>query len=135
MTKEMSLEELRGLLSEKEGEKIEMPWERATQDPQDEQETDDSSNGQLTNQEINPEKLMTKGIVEAIAGETVKSMVLEENSDIEIPNYLIDLTNIDGTTSIQKMALKSMIHPDGNVPIYIHKETSGTIKLGMLIRM
>lgn len=54
-------------------------------------------------------ELFTEGVVEAISGEYVKEALLDQSSDIKVPNYIIDFGDITDITGSQMLALTSMI--------------------------
>ena len=45
--------------------------------------------------------LMSEGVEDAIEGQTVKSMLLKENENIDLPNFVLDLSNLDGINKLQ----------------------------------
>lgn len=76
-----------------------------------------------------PSELMDCNIVDAISGEQVKSVIIPEASGIEVPNYVIDLSNIDSIYEYQTTALDAMLSPDGDTPIYA-VTSGGIVRLG-----
>ena len=74
--------------------------------------------------------LMSEGVEDAIEGQTVKSMLLKENENIDLPNFVLDLSNLDGINKLQMIGLSSLLHPDGNTAIYVYNKGKGLFKLG-----
>lgn len=65
----------------------------------------------------------------AISGEIVKQVLISEESDFITPNYLIDLSSVEEVVEIQMIALKSLVHTDGDTCIYLALEKD-TVRLG-----
>lgn len=70
----------------------------------------------------------------AISGQVVKQVLISEESEFIVPNYLIDLSSVEEFFPIQMTALKSLIHPDGDTAVYIALGKD-TVKLGMGLSM
>lgn len=66
--------------------------------------------------------LMSQDISQALLGEVVKTLIVPETMEIELPNYVIDFTNIDDLNVFQKESIKSLLSEKGTVAIYIHKK-------------
>lgn len=63
--------------------------------------------------------LKSKGVVDALKGDTVDSVIIEKTNEIIKPNFVIDLEKVKiNPTIITAQALDGMIHPEGNVAIY-----------------
>lgn len=75
--------------------------------------------------------LMSEGVDDALKGDTVKSMILKENDDIELPNFTLDMSNVESVGQLQMEALDALLHPDGNTALYILNKKIGLVKLGM----
>lgn len=74
--------------------------------------------------------LISKDIGSAIEGETVKSLILDEDNEILLPNYIIDLSKLEAVEPIQIMALDSLLNEDGDMALYILIK-GGIEKIGM----
>lgn len=74
-------------------------------------------------------ELISEGLDRAISGDTVRKMMIAEDTNIAIPNYVIDFTNIDEMFEFQMEAMDALLHPDGEVTIYAYTRT-GLAKLG-----
>lgn len=74
--------------------------------------------------------LKSQDIKEAIGGEYVKSIIIPEDLDIIVPNYVIDFTSLKSLRVHQVKALDTLINPDGDVAIYLNLP-KGLVKLGM----
>ena len=66
------------------------------------------------------EKLKSEGIGDAISGDVVKSMIIPEDTDIILPNYVIDFSNIKEVFEIQIVALGAMLNENGDTALYIY---------------
>lgn len=78
---------------------------------------------------INNEYLISDGLDQAISGDTVKSIMIPEEINILLPNYVIDFSNIKEIYEFQALALDSFIREEGDATIYINTKT-GITKLG-----
>lgn len=74
-------------------------------------------------------ELISEGLDRAILGDTVKSMMIPEDLNIAIPNYVIDFTSLDELYEFQMEAIDALLHPDGDVTIYAYTR-AGLAKLG-----
>lgn len=74
--------------------------------------------------------LKSKGVEEAISGERVKSVIIKENDDVEIPNFTIDISENNYVMDIQTLALDSILRENGDTALYILDEKLGLIKIG-----
>jgi hypothetical protein len=74
----------------------------------------------------NPEDLakqeaLTKSEIDnAIFGRKIKTVVLPEEAQIELPNYVIDLTDLGEITIFQKAALQNLLTTGGDTAIYFY---------------
>ena len=68
------------------------------------------------------EKLKSEGIGDAISGDVVKSMIIPEDTDIILPNYVIDFSNIKEVFEIQIVALGAMLNENGDTALYIYNK-------------
>lgn len=76
------------------------------------------------------EDLKSQCIEDAITGEVVKSVLLEVENSIVIPNYVIDMSELKEIEPIQVNALDSLLNENGDVVIYIY--LNGNLqKIGM----
>ncbi len=75
--------------------------------------------------------LISEGVEDALKGDTVKSMILKENEDIEIPNFTLDMSNVQSVGQLQMEALDALLHTDGNTALYVLNTKTGMVKLGM----
>lgn len=66
------------------------------------------------------EALKSHGLERAVKGETVKSMMVPEDPEIVLPNYVLDLSTYEEFTEESLMGLDALIHPDGTVTLYIN---------------
>lgn len=56
---------------------------------------------------------------DAISEATVKSVLLPTEEDIQVPNYVIDLSGIEEVDPIQIEVLDAFVMDQGNVAVYI----------------
>lgn len=80
--------------------------------------------------DVEESNLISHGVVDAISGEVVKSVLIPEDTGIIQPNYVIDLTDIKDVEPLQIVALDSLVHEDGDVALYLYI-TGGIQKIGM----
>ena len=83
------------------------------------------------NRVVEPEenKLISESIEKDIGGDTVKTIRVKEDTEIMDVNFVLDLSNIDQVTNLQKEVIKSLVVKDGNTAVYMYKK-QGLIKLG-----
>lgn len=74
--------------------------------------------------------LMSEGVLEDISGETVKTLRIKEEFEIDPNNFILDLSDVGQVTAAQKDVIKSLIAKDGDTAIYLYKK-QGLIKLGV----
>lgn len=67
---------------------------------------------------------------DAITGDQVKTLLLKEELDIAVYNYVFDLSDIDTMQPIQIESLKSILSRDGTVQIYLYKKEKGLVSVG-----
>lgn len=72
--------------------------------------------------------LVSEGIERAITGDTVKSLMIPEDLEISLPNYILDLCNVDPLYEFQAQGIDALLHPDGDTTIYAYTP-SGLVKL------
>lgn len=80
-------------------------------------------------QEKSVEMLKSEGIERAIKGETVKSIMLPEDLQIDFPNYVIDLSDMETINDFQMKSIDSLLHSQGDLPIYLNTKL-GIVKIG-----
>jgi hypothetical protein len=73
--------------------------------------------------------LISEGLERAIRGGTVKTLMIPEDFEVALPNYVIDLTKVEELYEFQMDALDALLHPDGDTTIYAYTLT-GMVKLG-----
>lgn len=95
---------------------------------------DDSNNvmlptiqGQQTEEQS---ALVSEDITKDINDDTVKTLRVKEELDIEPENFVLDLTNLEQITASQKQVMVSLISSKGTVAIYMYKPKQGLVKLG-----
>lgn len=74
-------------------------------------------------------ELISEGLDRAIRGETVKSMMIPEDTSIALPNYVIDITSVERFADYHTEALDALLDDDGDVIVYIYTPT-GLVKVG-----
>lgn len=74
--------------------------------------------------------LVSSSIKKAISGEVVKSLLINEDAMVMLPNYVIDFTNVKEMYGYQLDGLDSLLNPDGDTWIYIYTKAGGLVKLG-----
>lgn len=74
--------------------------------------------------------VISQGIEGALSGETVKSVLIPEESDIIQPNYVIDFSELGEIEPIQSMAIDALLNEDGDMAVYGYTN-GGITKLGM----
>ena len=83
----------------------------------------------IKNTEVNTEvNLISEGLERAIKGETVKSLMIPEDMEVSLPNYVIDLCNVEPLYEFQAQGIDALLHPDGDTTIYANTPT-GLVKL------
>lgn len=75
-------------------------------------------------------ELISSGIDKAISGKQVKTMMLAEDPDIMLPNFVIDFTDVEELHNYQMEGLDALLHPDGDTWIYVYTKNGGLTKLG-----
>lgn len=75
--------------------------------------------------------LMSESISKAISGETVKTLLLPEDTEIAPLNYIFDFTDLTSINTVQKEALKGLVSYYGDVQLYLYKQKSGLTAFGM----
>lgn len=82
------------------------------------------------NEDLEKQKELTSNEVNgAIFGKNVKTVVLKEDDQITIPNYVLDFSECTEISVFQKEALKNLRHKDGDTAIYMYNKKS-LLKLG-----
>lgn len=72
-------------------------------------------------QDLAKQAELTKSEIDnAIYGKEVKVIVLPEETSVEYPNYVIDLTNLSEITVFQKAALQNLLSKHGDTAIYFY---------------
>jgi len=74
--------------------------------------------------------LVSEDIKTELAKETIKTIRLKEDTEIDLDNFILDLSDIDQVTSSQKEVIKALLSKHGAVSIYLYKK-QGLIKLGV----
>lgn len=74
-------------------------------------------------------ELISEGLERAIRGETVKSLMIPEDMEVALPNYVIDISQVETLREVQMEALDTLLHPNGDTAIYAYT-TGGLIRLG-----
>lgn len=75
--------------------------------------------------------LISKDISDAISGETVKKLILPEESVIAEENFVFDFSDLDSVTIFEREALKSLVNKDGTVSLYLYKKGGmGLVEFG-----
>lgn len=94
------------------------------------------NSGELTDEEIEAklmgdnQHLVTQGVEKAILGDTVKSLLIPEDTEIYLPNFVLDFSEATQLRQHQVEALDSLITVSGDTAVYIYIN-SGMQKLGM----
>lgn len=70
-------------------------------------------------QQIERASLISEGLEKAIQGETVKSVMLPEETMIIQPNFVIDVSKIQ-LYKHQEFAISYLLHPDGDTALYLN---------------
>lgn len=71
--------------------------------------------------EVDKQKELIKSEIDnAIYGNEVKVVVLPEETVIEYPNYVIDLTDLNEISIFQKSALQNLLSKHGDTAIYFY---------------
>ena len=65
------------------------------------------------------QELISMAIEEAIQKESIDTVLLKEVTDIEIPSYLIDMTNVGDIMPCTLDAISKMLSEDGDTAIYM----------------
>lgn len=73
--------------------------------------------------------LISEGLDRAILGDTVKSMMIPEDIEIAVPNYVIDFTALEELFEFQMEAIDALLHPEGDITLYAYTK-AGLAKLG-----
>lgn len=92
--------------------------------------TEDKNSSDNTQGKDNGSELMSEGVERAITGDVVKEVLLKEEFGIMVPNYVIDLSNVESVCKIQSMTLDAILDPEGDTAVYIYVSKS-LQKLGM----
>ena len=72
-------------------------------------------------EDLAKQKELTKSEIDnAIYGREVKVVVLPEETTIEYPNYVIDLTELSEISVFQKSALQNLLSKNGDTAIYFY---------------
>ena len=74
--------------------------------------------------------LISSGVVDALKGEFVKSILIPEDFDLTQPNYILDFRKVEKLRKHQIQALASILVDDGDTAIYVYLK-NGLEKLGM----
>lgn len=69
------------------------------------------------------EQLVSADVLKAISAEQVKSVMLDEKETVDLPNYVIDLSQVDEVDPIQLMALDALLNEYGDTSIYLNTKT------------
>ena len=73
--------------------------------------------------EENYEELITQGVAEAITKDEIKPVLINSSVDIEIPSYLLDMSEVSNVTLESIDAIAGML-TGGNVTVYMKYNTS-----------
>ena len=79
-------------------------------------------------EQIKKKSIISDGIEKAILGETVKSVMLPEETSLIQPNFIIDVSKIQ-LYKHQEFAIGYLLHPDGDTALYLNG-VHGMGKLG-----
>lgn len=74
--------------------------------------------------------VISRGIEDALTGDTIKSVIVPEESDITLPNYVIDLSEVSEICEIHSTAIDALLNEDGDTAVYVYTNT-GIDKIGM----
>lgn len=74
--------------------------------------------------------LISEGLERAIKGETVKSMMIPEDSSFILPNYLIDISKVEEMGDHHTEALDALCDDDGDVVLYLNTLHGEITKIG-----
>lgn len=80
--------------------------------------------------DIDTKELMQGNIEESITGEVVENVNIPKENQIDLPNYVIDLSEIDELELVQIHALDCVLDAEGDVTVYAYLKGS-MVKLGM----
>lgn len=105
-------------------EEIVMPWESLSES------IDESVDNESTEDNLDSSELISPSILGAITTETVKTVLLGEESRIIQPNYVLDFTDLPTMDEIQTKAIDSLLKEDGDTALYVYM--AGSLdRLGM----
>ena len=93
-------------------------------------EIDGVSSDEVKRQLSIESNLISSGIDKAISGDTVKSMLLAEESGVMQPNYVVDFTDVSEVHNFQLEGLDALLNPDGDTWVYVYTKNGGLNKLG-----
>ncbi|MBR1454664.1 MAG: hypothetical protein IJ593_08510 [Lachnospiraceae bacterium] len=62
--------------------------------------------------------LISSGVEDALKGETVKSILIPEDFEMMVPNYVIDFTGVNKVMRHQLVAISDTFSDDGDTAIY-----------------
>jgi hypothetical protein len=68
---------------------------------------------------------------DTIMGEKVKTVLINEETEIYPYNYVLDFSEVDSINAIQKDALKALVTRDGDIKLYLYKKNTGLTSFGM----
>ncbi len=63
-------------------------------------------------------ELITRGVEDAIRATEIKSVMIDSSENVEIPSYLIDITNAETITEMSLKALHSLLD-GGDTAVYM----------------
>lgn len=76
-------------------------------------------------------ELISEEIDGAILGDKVKTLIIPEDTDIALYNYVFDFTNLQSINVVQKSSLKALISLHGDIQLYLYNDKNGLTAFGM----
>ena len=75
------------------------------------------------------ESLKSVGLERAISGDTVKSVMIPEDVNILIPNYVIDISKVKEVQDCQSYGIDALVSSDGDTVLYYYTK-EGLARIG-----
>jgi len=73
-------------------------------------------------EETSENTLASEDISDSILSDTVTALRIPEETDIPLVNYVIDVSNLQSITVFQKVAIKSILSENGDVPMFFYND-------------
>lgn len=65
-----------------------------------------------------------ENVIDAISGDTVKSIIIDEVYGIQTPNYTLDISEIEEMTRTAFAAIRSLLSDTGDTFLYLKKDST-----------